>query len=243
MRQLYHLRGVVHSALSIVTLFFIIHDSSLTGMCLPGVRIWMCCILLWNLFAFALLAFRMCDNQSISNVAHEVCFNIWERTLLFVCVFMYCIGWWIWSCSDDIEAATRGMSGLLLTYLSCSTVGFIIYVLVRLYCCVRNHFRCFDVNHNVDVNHLNIVSQSSVTSVPSEQLLPHITHVQFVQRKFDESKDYSSACTICLNSFDSTSTIIVLPCLHEYDQSCIEQWLQVQSSCPMCRCHVMLNQV
>ncbi len=247
MRECHHLRGLVHAALSIVTLFFIIHDSSLTGVCLPGVRVWLCWILLLHLFSIALLAYRLCcddDNQGMAaNSVRDALFHRCDKTLLLLGFFMYAIGWWMWSCSDDIEAATQGMLGLVLAYLSIATVGIVIYVLVMLCSCILKHLRELDANHNFDnVNNgnLSIVPQLSTSS---EQLLPYIAGDPLVQRSFDASKDHSKTCTICLNSFEPTSTIIVLPCLHEYDLACIKQWLQVQSSCPMCRCNIISNQV
>lgn len=41
-------------------------------------------------------------------------------------------------------------------------------------------------------------------------------------------------CTICLNEPSDTS-IYVLPCLHMFHESCIQQWYQSQKSCPNCR--------
>ena len=41
-------------------------------------------------------------------------------------------------------------------------------------------------------------------------------------------------CTICLNE-PNKNTLYVLPCLHTFHESCIQQWYQSQKTCPNCR--------
>ncbi|KAI7853134.1 hypothetical protein BDC45DRAFT_511413 [Circinella umbellata] len=42
-------------------------------------------------------------------------------------------------------------------------------------------------------------------------------------------------CSICLNSLGFNVELINLPCMHGFHSGCIEQWLQVNASCPVCR--------
>jgi hypothetical protein len=39
-------------------------------------------------------------------------------------------------------------------------------------------------------------------------------------------------CSICLNTLDKPSPVVVLICNHEFHQPCFEQW---KKSCPNCR--------
>uniref|UniRef100_A0A1B8XSJ5 RING-type E3 ubiquitin transferase n=1 Tax=Xenopus tropicalis TaxID=8364 RepID=A0A1B8XSJ5_XENTR len=45
-----------------------------------------------------------------------------------------------------------------------------------------------------------------------------------------------SECPICLGTFDDVSYIE--PCKHRFCFLCIETWIQVNGSCPMCRQHI-----
>lgn len=43
-------------------------------------------------------------------------------------------------------------------------------------------------------------------------------------------------CAICLNN--KCSTFAVIPCKHEFCDTCIFEWLEKHQTCPMCRCQV-----
>ena len=43
-------------------------------------------------------------------------------------------------------------------------------------------------------------------------------------------------CVICLDNI--TSTFRVIPCGHEFCDSCIFEWLEEHQSCPLCRAKV-----
>ncbi|KAM0995933.1 hypothetical protein ACFX13_006059 [Malus domestica] len=43
-------------------------------------------------------------------------------------------------------------------------------------------------------------------------------------------------CCICLGVFEGEEKVKVLPkCQHTYHSECVDKWLTVQSSCPLCR--------
>ncbi|KAF7274844.1 hypothetical protein GWI33_012491 [Rhynchophorus ferrugineus] len=44
-----------------------------------------------------------------------------------------------------------------------------------------------------------------------------------------------AACTVCLNNFEDKEILKVLPCNHEYHNSCIDRWLSNNRTCPLCR--------
>jgi hypothetical protein len=42
-------------------------------------------------------------------------------------------------------------------------------------------------------------------------------------------------CNICLNNFEMTESVIVLPCSNVFHDSCIRGWFAVKNNCPLCR--------
>ena len=42
-------------------------------------------------------------------------------------------------------------------------------------------------------------------------------------------------CAICLETFEEDENIIQLNCNHIFHLQCIDDWLQIQENCPVCR--------
>ncbi|XP_059510688.1 uncharacterized protein si:ch211-59o9.10 [Stegostoma tigrinum] len=49
-------------------------------------------------------------------------------------------------------------------------------------------------------------------------------------------------CHICFNDYMPQEKLRILPCLHDYHRKCIDRWLKGNSSCPICRVDVNLDQ-
>ncbi|KAL4147711.1 hypothetical protein PRNP1_001396 [Phytophthora ramorum] len=44
-----------------------------------------------------------------------------------------------------------------------------------------------------------------------------------------------ACCCICLNDYEATQSLRVLPCGHHFHKDCVDEWLLVNSTCPTCR--------
>jgi len=42
-------------------------------------------------------------------------------------------------------------------------------------------------------------------------------------------------CAICLESLQPGETMRSLPCMHAYHKHCVDTWLRIQASCPICK--------
>ncbi|XP_013875157.1 RING finger protein 215 [Austrofundulus limnaeus] len=42
-------------------------------------------------------------------------------------------------------------------------------------------------------------------------------------------------CAVCLEAFNNNQCLRVLPCLHEYHRDCVDPWLLLQHTCPLCK--------
>jgi len=50
-------------------------------------------------------------------------------------------------------------------------------------------------------------------------------------------------CPVCLEEFASGDQRRTLPCFHVFHPGCVDQWLQEQDACPMCRHNIWTNEV
>ena len=47
------------------------------------------------------------------------------------------------------------------------------------------------------------------------------------------------SCPICLEVYVKKEIIVNLPCLHEYHQKCINEWIRLKHTCPLCRTNLI----
>lgn len=75
------------------------------------------------------------------------------------------------------------------------------------------------------------MNEGSSGSRPAQQ--------RFINRlrteKFRDSRCSDDSCPICLDQFQPSTDIVVLPCNHGFHKNCIEPWLKMHSECPLCR--------
>uniref|UniRef100_A0A1A8KE00 Ring finger protein 215 n=1 Tax=Nothobranchius kuhntae TaxID=321403 RepID=A0A1A8KE00_NOTKU len=45
----------------------------------------------------------------------------------------------------------------------------------------------------------------------------------------------TDTCAVCLEPFSNNQCLRVLPCLHEYHRDCVDPWLLLQHTCPLCK--------
>ncbi|XP_029475512.1 RING finger protein 215 isoform X2 [Rhinatrema bivittatum] len=48
-------------------------------------------------------------------------------------------------------------------------------------------------------------------------------------------------CAICLDQFHKNQSLRVLPCLHEFHRDCVDPWLLLQHTCPLCKYNILGN--
>ena len=47
--------------------------------------------------------------------------------------------------------------------------------------------------------------------------------------------DDAPTCSICMAAYEDGEQLRVLPCAHEFHLECGDRWLQINSTCPLCR--------
>lgn len=54
-------------------------------------------------------------------------------------------------------------------------------------------------------------------------------------------KGEDKTCNICITPYKENETLIYLPCLHTFHESCILPWLRDNENCPNCKKEVYLK--
>ncbi|KAE9449282.1 hypothetical protein C3L33_18812, partial [Rhododendron williamsianum] len=62
--------------------------------------------------------------------------------------------------------------------------------------------------------------------------------------KITEETDLKSesSCAICLGEYEVGGEAKEMPCRHRYHSGCIEKWLGIHGSCPVCRCEMPVEE-
>jgi hypothetical protein len=84
-------------------------------------------------------------------------------------------------------------------------------------------------------NGLNSFLNKKVNVVIDKNVLKKFRNRQY---KFlsDKIKELNKTCTICLDDYEETSKVKVLPCEHGFHSECITKWLTSENyKCPVCR--------
>ncbi len=59
-----------------------------------------------------------------------------------------------------------------------------------------------------------------------------------VAEKDDENK---RICAICMDSYKPEDEVMILPCLHQFHNGCIQKWFNESKECPICKNEVKLD--
>ncbi|GAU15828.1 hypothetical protein TSUD_236440 [Trifolium subterraneum] len=97
---------------------------------------------------------------------------------------------------------------------------------------------CHQERTNTNQNSPRRVSLDGSIPISVADLIP--THKYHKRSKVDAvSDDEGSTCVICLGDFEEGEELRTMPkCSHSFHVPCIDMWLHLHSSCPICRTSV-----
>jgi hypothetical protein len=98
--------------------------------------------------------------------------------------------------------------------------------------------------HNQTAPHIHMAAEYPPGYMTYEDLLNFRPRPQGVQN-IDRLPTYiyhgehlpedKSTCPICLSNYREGEEIRIIPCIHFYHKSCIDEWLRVSKVCPVCK--------
>ncbi|XP_032899220.1 RING finger protein 215 isoform X3 [Amblyraja radiata] len=71
-----------------------------------------------------------------------------------------------------------------------------------------------------------------------KQLSAMKTRKYFPNKRHKTQLQEHESCAVCLEEFHKNQCLRVLPCLHEFHRDCVDPWLLLQQTCPLCKRNV-----
>ncbi|XP_069789508.1 RING finger protein 215 [Narcine bancroftii] len=72
-----------------------------------------------------------------------------------------------------------------------------------------------------------------------KQLSALKTRKYFPNKRQKTQLQEHESCAVCLEEFHKNQCLRVLPCLHEFHRDCVDPWLLLQQTCPLCKRNVL----
>jgi hypothetical protein len=97
-------------------------------------------------------------------------------------------------------------------------------------------------------DHVHLNSNDNVTTIQQRDDKKPVTGLprsiinSYQTFTFDKNQiatinnDYDTTCSICISDYNESEILKMMPqCRHFFHQSCVDTWLKVNASCPICR--------
>ncbi|XP_076853962.1 RING finger protein 215 isoform X1 [Brachyhypopomus gauderio] len=76
---------------------------------------------------------------------------------------------------------------------------------------------------------------------PRLDLLKRLSVLQTRTYRQAKVRSDTDSCAVCLEQYSNNQCLRVLPCLHEFHKDCVDRWLLLQQTCPLCKRSVLGN--
>ncbi|KAI3888310.1 hypothetical protein MKX03_035851 [Papaver bracteatum] len=97
-------------------------------------------------------------------------------------------------------------------------------------------FEVLDEIHQQSVVLSSRPSVSSIGSVPAPKEVVESMPVKIYAKSQKQPNEDAAQCYICLVEYEEGDCMRILPCHHEFHQTCVDKWLkEIHRVCPLCR--------
>ncbi|KAJ6854191.1 putative E3 ubiquitin-protein ligase RLIM [Iris pallida] len=97
-------------------------------------------------------------------------------------------------------------------------------------------FEVLDEIHQQSVALSSRPSFSSIGSVPAPKEVVECMPLKVYEKPQKHQNEDAAQCYICLVEYENGDFVRILPCNHEFHQTCIDKWLkEIHRVCPLCR--------
>ncbi|KFM67283.1 RING finger protein 38, partial [Stegodyphus mimosarum] len=84
--------------------------------------------------------------------------------------------------------------------------------------------------------------RAQINRLPTRRYIsPNSAAAGFSTEVVHKRVDLNKECQVCLSDYETGDILRILPCFHEFHTPCIDPWLKINHTCPVCRVIVNLE--
>ncbi|XP_035228918.1 dentin sialophosphoprotein-like isoform X2 [Stegodyphus dumicola] len=84
--------------------------------------------------------------------------------------------------------------------------------------------------------------KAQINRLPTRRYVsPNSAAAGFTTEVVHKRVDLNKECQVCLSDYETGDILRILPCFHEFHTPCIDPWLKINHTCPVCRVIVNLE--
>ena len=96
-------------------------------------------------------------------------------------------------------------------------------------------FSCVNVCKTINDQRIYRLNQININERIHRNQIPQKYIIKIKEYKLNEDLEESDNCSICLENYNKDNIINVLKCGHKYHKDCIDDWINDNNNCPLCR--------
>ena len=96
-------------------------------------------------------------------------------------------------------------------------------------------FSCVNVCKTINDQRIYRLNQININERIHRNQIPQKYIIKIKKYKLNEDLEESDNCSICLENYNKDNIINVLKCGHKYHKDCIDDWINDNNKCPLCR--------
>lgn len=159
-----------------------------------------------------------------------------SETCDLVTILSYILGN-VWVSSAKTCSATA--PALYYTALAWVIWGYVLILLpILVLSCIILCLPCFIIFFNV----FHLGNPASSRQGASSQQIDHLPVLKYQPANQDKATttdqividEEDARCSICLGEYQSNDPLRRLPCQHHFHKDCVDQWLGISATCPLC---------
>ncbi|XP_015923178.1 uncharacterized protein [Parasteatoda tepidariorum] len=85
------------------------------------------------------------------------------------------------------------------------------------------------------------LQKSEINRLPTRQYIAANNNAGSSNELPHKRAGLNKECQVCLSDYENGDTLRILPCFHEFHTPCIDPWLKINHTCPVCRVVVDLE--